>query len=1118
MSELLYTQISNSNIKSSRRAWHESLIDYFELLKTMEDKIDLIRASLCSEKNFSPKKLFEYIDKRNKKNITLNDLILVLEENKIIFKEENLRKFIHNFDKDNDFCLDYNEFIGIILPRKNKLLQKNFITLFQYNNNYEINQNIIKFFCDLLIEEMKLIEKCNKIIKEIQEYSGFTPYEAFLDIVNGDGIYINDNNLAHFLMENNVEINEEDSHQLIFRLDKDNDGKISYEEFQNMFLILHKSNKKEKSYNKQNILIDINKENFNDNINPTKNYKIDINYNENNYKKINIFKYNNNINHKNAFSKNGFNSIRKDANLNKNSVLKKDFKIEMNNNTNSNIEQLSYSNLFYDSLESAKNQENSINSNGKVKNNQENNLMPNNNKILYKKNQNNFRNKIEKQKIIDEKLKKIFQIPKNDKLYTPIMKKEKEEEKSKESESPKFSYTKVPLYYDYSTNSNSNINKKGNLFRKCNSSKNISTPYSSNINNEETDYITHDNNIQIYNNININNKSTTEEISNKKNIKSKKNNKIPYSSSRRTEIKNNNIILFNANNSNNNNTHKENCKENKSYNKIKDDKNSSNKKIVNNLFQNIFDEHQKNNNASKDSKIINDINKKNENEKNNNTKNLTKLKKNLKKEQNLQDLILNSPFLEKKEEENKDNINILHNDKNRTPVQILNRNRNRNIKEEILKNYNSTFSKNNKNKNKEEFKDIDIIIEKNNEETKNLDNFDINNYSHNSVISTSLINNPTQTNFDNNFDSNSYFLNNNNDNNNIIHEIDNNNEKNEIKNIEMNKNSENYFTLDGSNNNNFINLNLESNINTGMNNNANLNISENEEKENNYINNINDMNNNNLNNSKNSSDNDDNNENIGKFIKERYNLIKNQKDEYMYNNSSKINFEVTQYERFNNLYNLLYDFLKWELILENIKISLSVREDINTKLLFELFDTKKRNLISISDISKTLKNLGMNNVNSNDIKYIFLQNNKRSKEKLNFNDFCEIVLPNNSEKRKEMNEREINENYKNDITDKTKNIICMLFQKIIEGERSNEFYRNNLAMVPDSSGFDLFNLMKKNYSIGIYKEDIDNFLSSRGKVFYNNETELIMKKLDRNKDGVIDYTEFLTEITPKFMF
>ena len=1088
MSELFYTQISNSNIKSSRRAWHESLIDYFELLKTMEDKIDLIRSSLCSEKNFSPKKLFEYIDKRNKKNITLNDLNLVLEENKIIFKEENLRRFIHNFDKDNDFCLDYNEFIGIILPRKNKLLQKNFITLFQYNNNYEINNNIKKIFCDLLIEEMKLIEGCNKIIKEIQEYSGFTPYEAFLDIVNGDGIYINENNLAQFLMENNIEINEEDSHQLIFRLDKDNDGKISYEEFQNMFLILHKSNKKEKSNNKQNFFNDINKDNLNDDININKN-KININYNENNYKKINNFKHNNNYN--NSFSIHGLNPIRNDANASNNKILKKDFKIEFNNN--SNIEQLSEPNIFYDSLECSKNQENSINSSGKDRNNQINNLISNDNKIKYEKNQNNFRNKIEKQIILDEKLKKIFQIPKDDKLYTPIIKKEKEEEKVKVSESPKFSYTKLPLYYDYSTNSNSNIIKKRNLFRKCNSSKNISTPYSSNINNEETDYITHDNNNQTSNN--INNNSKTEEASNKKNIKNKKINKIPHSSSRKTDIKNNNIVLYNTSNNNKKNINKESHKSNNSYNKIKDKNHSSNKKIVNNLFQNIFNEYQNNNNALENN-IINDKNKNKQT--NNNVIKLKKLKNNLKKVQNLQDLILNSPFLEKNEQ-NKENINIIHNNKNRTPVQILNKNIN--IKEEILKNYNSTFSKN-KNKNKEEFKDIDI--KKNIEEKKNLDNFDINNYSQNSVISTSLINNPTQTSFDNNIDTNSYFLNNDYNNSNRNIDIDNNiihqreNDNNEIKDIVLNKNSENYFTLEGSNNNNNININLDSNANTRYNN-TNLNISGKEEKVNNYENDINYMKNNNLNNSINTSSSDDNNnENFDKFIKERYNLIKNQKDEYMYNHSSKINFELTQYERFNNLYNLLYDFLKWELILENIKISLSVREDINIKLLFELFDTKKRNLISISDISKTLKNLGMKNVNSNDTKYIFLQNNKKLKEKLNFNEFCEIVLPNNSEKRKGMNERIINDNYKNDLTDKTKNIICLLFQKIIEGERSNEFYRNNLAMVPDSSGFDLFNLMKKNYSIGIYKEDIDNFLNSRGKVFYKNETEVIRKKLDRN--------------------
>ena len=203
--------------------------------------------------------------------------------------------------------------------------------------------------------------------------------------------------------------------------------------------------------------------------------------------------------------------------------------------------------------------------------------------------------------------------------------------------------------------------------------------------------------------------------------------------------------------------------------------------------------------------------------------------------------------------------------------------------------------------------------------------------------------------------------------------------------------------------------------------------------------------------------------------------------------------------------------------MEEIKQSLSSREDININLIFELFDTKKRNYISISDISKTLKKFGMI-INSEDAIFILFQNNKRLKETLNYKEFSEIFLPNNIEKRKEMKERIINDNYKNGLTEKTKNIICLLFQKIIEGERSNELYRNNLAMVQDSSGFDLFKLMKKNYSIGIYKEDIDNFLTSTGKIFYNNETELIMKKIDKNKDGIIDYTEFLTEITPKVIF
>jgi Ca2+-binding EF-hand superfamily protein len=339
----------------------------------------------------------------------------------------------------------------------------------------------------------------------------------------------------------------------------------------------------------------------------------------------------------------------------------------------------------------------------------------------------------------------------------------------------------------------------------------------------------------------------------------------------------------------------------------------------------------------------------------------------------------------------------------------------------------------------------------------------------------------------------------------------------------MIQNNDEYFTLNNNNNNNNKNNNINNDNNNKDGNQPNIEFQNNNDiKYQNYIDeqNQDDID---LNNSKNNSS-----------FNSYYEHSCSQKDYYFSNNqnqsnqnnqnknesiynSPKIRDEKAHYERYNNLYNLLYDFLKWELIIENIKQTLSSQSDVNTKIIFDIFDIKKRNLISLSDITRTLKNFGMN-VSFEDTKYIFLRNNKKIKEKYKFDEFCEIFLSNNGKKRQEINDRILNDNYPGELSEKTKNIICLLFQKIIEGERSNEFYRNNLAMVPNASGFDLFNLMKKNYSVGISKEDIDHFLGSRGKMFYNNETELIMKKLDKNKDGIIDYTEFLSEITPKFVF
>ena len=71
-----------------------------------------------------------------------------------------------------------------------------------------------------------------------------------------------------------------------------------------------------------------------------------------------------------------------------------------------------------------------------------------------------------------------------------------------------------------------------------------------------------------------------------------------------------------------------------------------------------------------------------------------------------------------------------------------------------------------------------------------------------------------------------------------------------------------------------------------------------------------------------------------------------------------------------------------------------------------------------------------------------------------------------------------------------------------------------MAKNGEISGSDLFNKIKKNYSVGIYKEDIANFMKKNEYKLSNKEIELLMERFDKNKNGIIDYKEFILEITP----
>ena len=188
------TSFTNPNSK----IWLCSLLSYFINIKSIDDNIELIRISLCSQPNFSPYKLFNFLDKSSKGFILLNDLIIFLREMQIPFEEKYLRIFIHNFDKDADFSLNLNEFLGLILPKKNMDFSKNMKSTEKDDNTYDtISINVKNIFGKLICEELELVKNCIKTAKSCKENTGFT--------------------------------------LLMFRLDADNDGKISFDEFQDIF-------------------------------------------------------------------------------------------------------------------------------------------------------------------------------------------------------------------------------------------------------------------------------------------------------------------------------------------------------------------------------------------------------------------------------------------------------------------------------------------------------------------------------------------------------------------------------------------------------------------------------------------------------------------------------------------------------------------------------------------------------------------------------------------------------------------------------------------------------------------------------------------------------------------
>ena len=336
-------------MESKAYPWLNTFLSYFKTIKTYDTEIESFRSSISSIPEFTPLSLFTYLDKNLKSFLSLNDFKSFLSSENVSFDEIKLRKLIHNFDKDGDFSLNLKEFTYLIQSKRKKIKNEYFPNL-----KLELNQEIKNDLKTILEKEMDLIKELNDIAKEIINSENFSTYEAFTLIV-GKEKYITKKNFGKFLNDNYMEISDEDVEQIMFRIDADNDDKISYEEFKEIFFTLNddnfynnKNNTNNEIANKylnleeekeNNIYEKIEEQNEENNFNDNNNYNYNINQDEEDNKNIEE-ENNKNIeeeDNKNIEEDNNINPDKKKKKTTKKVILKPKLKSNLNNDSESNF-------------------------------------------------------------------------------------------------------------------------------------------------------------------------------------------------------------------------------------------------------------------------------------------------------------------------------------------------------------------------------------------------------------------------------------------------------------------------------------------------------------------------------------------------------------------------------------------------------------------------------------------------------------------------------------------------------------------------------------------------------------------------------------------------------------
>ena len=206
------------------------------LLKTISDsekEVEIVRQLLAEQRDFEPYTAFKRIDSLCLGYIRPEDLYRFLKENGITTSEKDIDYLFRLLDGAGSQRLSYSDFIRATLPVTNPTLRQ-LVTqrqAYYVGKNQPLPSDVEWSLARVFDKEIDAYRKIELLKESLAGRFDFNASQAFKTIDVDRLGFLDHETLFQFFKQNNIIISDDDVQALLRRIDKDQDARISYDEF-----------------------------------------------------------------------------------------------------------------------------------------------------------------------------------------------------------------------------------------------------------------------------------------------------------------------------------------------------------------------------------------------------------------------------------------------------------------------------------------------------------------------------------------------------------------------------------------------------------------------------------------------------------------------------------------------------------------------------------------------------------------------------------------------------------------------------------------------------------------------------------------------------------------------